>query len=59
MRQWPTLAVSGFVMSGCLIVDQTMAVLAGEGAVAMISFGNRALGLLSLVAVPGRFSTVH
>ena len=52
MRQWPTLAVSGFVMSGCLIVDQTMAVLAGEGAVAMISFGNRlTLGLLSLVAV--------
>ena len=36
-------------MSGCLIVDQTMAVLAGEGAVAMISFGNRlTLGLLSL-----------
>lgn len=52
VRQWPALALSGLVMSGCLIVDQTMAVLAGEGAVAMISFGNRlTLGLLSLVAV--------
>ena len=38
-------------MSGCVIVDQTMAVLAG-GAVAMISFGNRlTLGLLSLSSV--------
>ena len=39
-------------MSGCVIVDQTMAGLAGEGAVAMISFGNRlTLGLLSLSSV--------
>ena len=52
LRQWPTLAASGLVMSGCVIVDQTMAVLAGEGAVAMISFGNRlTLGLLSLASV--------
>ena len=52
LRQWPALATSGLVMSGCVIVDQTMAVLAGEGAVAMISFGNRlTLGLLSLSSV--------
>ena len=50
--QWPPLVTAGVVVSGCVVVDQTMAVLAGEGAVAMINFGNRVtLGLLSLVAV--------
>ena len=52
LRQWPPLVTAGVVVSGCVVVDQTMAVLAGEGAVAMINFGNRVtLGLLSLVAV--------
>ena len=51
LRQWPALAASGLVMSACLVVDQTMAVLAGEGAVAVISFGNRlTMGLLSLAS---------
>lgn len=52
LRQWPPMVASSIVVSGCVIVDQTMAVLAGEGSVAMISFGNRlTLGLLSLVSV--------
>ena len=52
LRQWPPMATSSVVISGCVIVDQTMAVLAGEGSVAMISFGNRlTLGLLSLASV--------
>ena len=46
------MVASSIVISGCVIVDQTMAILAGEGAVAMISFGNRlTLGLLSLASV--------
>lgn len=52
LRQWPPMVASSIVISGCVIVDQTMAILAGEGAVAMISFGNRlTLGLLSLASV--------
>ena len=39
LKQWPIFATSGLFASGCLIVDQAMAVLAGEGAVAIVSFG--------------------
>lgn len=52
IKSMPSLVLSGIIMSGCLIVDQLMAVLAGEGAVAMINFGNRiALGLISILAI--------
>ena len=44
--------ISGVIMSGCMIVDQFMAVLAGDGAVAMINYGNRiTLGLISVIAI--------
>ena len=39
-------------MGGCLVVDQLMATLAGEGAVAIINFGNRlTLGLISVSVI--------
>ena len=52
LKQWPILAASSFLASGCLIIDQMMAVLVGEGAVAMVSFGNRvSLGMIGLASV--------
>lgn len=40
------------IMSGCLVVDQFMASLAGEGAVSVINYGNRLpLGLLTLASI--------
>lgn len=52
LGQLPPLVSAGVIVSGCVVVDQTMALLAGEGAVAMINFGSRVtLGLLSLVVV--------
>lgn len=51
-RSMRPMFISGVIMGGCLIVDQFMAVLAGEGAVAMINFGNRiTLGLISVIAI--------
>lgn len=44
--------VSGVIMGSCLIVDQIMAILAGEGAVAVINYGNKvALGLISVISI--------
>ena len=44
--------ISGVIMSGCLVVDQSMALLAGGGAVATINYGNRVtLGLISVIAI--------
>ena len=52
IKSMPNLVFSGIIMSGCLVVDQLMATLAGEGAVAMINFGNRiSLGLISILAI--------
>ena len=48
----PMLVGSAIVMNTCIIVDQIMAVLAGPGSVAAVSFGNRlSLGLISIAAV--------
>ena len=48
----PMLVGSAIIMNTCIIVDQIMAVLAGPGSVAAISFGNRlSLGLISIAAV--------
>ena len=50
----PNMVLSGIIISGCLIVDQVMASLAGKGAVAMINFGNKVpLGLISVLAILG------
>lgn len=54
VKSMPNMIVSGTIMGGCLIVDQVMALLAGEGAVAMINFGNKVpLGLLSIITIWG------
>ena len=51
-RSMRPMFISGVIMSGCMIVDQFMAVLAGDGAVAMINYGNRiTLGLISVIAI--------
>ena len=51
-RSMRPMFISGVIMSGCMIVDQFMAVLAGDGAVAMINYGNRVtLGLISVIAI--------
>ena len=39
----PMLVGSAIVMNTCIIVDQIMAVLAGPGSVAAVSFGNRSV----------------
>ena len=52
LAQWPLMAASSLIMSGCLILDQVMASIAGPGSVAIISFGNKvSLGLISLSAI--------
>ena len=52
IKSMPNMVLSGSIISGCLIVDQVMALLAGDGAVAMINFGNRIpLGIISLIAI--------
>lgn len=46
------LFAAKMLMAGCLVVDQFMAVLAGEGAISIINYGNRIpLGILSLLAI--------
>lgn len=53
-KSMPNMVLSGIIIYGCLIVDQVMALLAGEGAVAMINFGNKVpLGIISIVAISG------
>ncbi|MDA9806253.1 polysaccharide biosynthesis C-terminal domain-containing protein [Alphaproteobacteria bacterium] len=48
----PSMFLSSIIMSGCLIVDQIMSVLAGDGALAMINYGNRVpLGVISIIAI--------
>lgn len=52
LAKMPILVVSAIIMNACIIVDQIMAVLAGPGSVAAVSFGNRlTLGLISITAV--------
>ena len=52
IKSVPSLIFSGIIMGGCLVVDQLMATLAGEGAVAIINFGNRlTLGLISVSVI--------
>lgn len=53
-KSMPNMVLSGTIIGGCLVVDQVMALLAGEGAVAMINFGNKVpLGLISIIAIVG------
>ena len=52
LAKMPMLVGSAIIMNACIIVDQIMAVLAGPGSVAAVSFGNRlTLGLISITAV--------
>ena len=47
---FPPLFAASLIMGGCVVVDQLMASMAGEGAVSIVSFGSRlTLGLLSVV----------
>ena len=47
---FPPLFAASLIMGGCVVVDQLMAAMAGEGAVSVVSFGSRlTLGLLSVV----------
>ena len=51
-KNFYALFYANIVMAGCLVVDQFMASLAGQGAVSTINFGNRVpLGLISILAV--------
>ena len=46
------LFTAKLVMAGCLVIDQFMAGLAGEGSVSIINYSNRIpLGLISILAV--------
>ena len=52
IRSMRLMFISGIIMSCCLLVDQFMAILAGDGAVAIINYGNRVtLGLISIIAI--------
>ena len=52
IRAMPTMFLSGMIMSGCLVVDQLMAIFAGEGSISMINYGSRvSLGLISIVGI--------
>ena len=43
---------ASLIMGGCVVVDQFMAVLAGEGAVSIVNFASRLpLGLISVVGI--------
>jgi len=54
LKSMPNMVISGTIMGSCLIVDQVMALLGGEGAVAMINFGNKVpLGLISVITIWG------
>ena len=51
-KAMPSMFLSGILMSSCFVVDQIMAIIAGEGSVAIINFGNRVpLGLISIMAI--------
>ena len=52
LAKMPMLVGSAIIMNACIIVDQVMAVMAGPGSVAAISFGSRlSIGLISVAAV--------
>lgn len=52
LAKMPMLVVSAIIMNACIIVDQVMAVMAGPGSVAAVSFGSRlSIGLISVAAV--------
>jgi len=52
VNSMPPMVMSSIVMSGCLIVDQLMATLAGSGSVSIINFGNRIpLAFISIIAI--------
>lgn len=52
LAKMPMLVGSAIIMNACIIVDQVMAVMAGPGSVAAVSFGSRlSLGLISITAV--------
>lgn len=54
LKSMSNMVLSGTIMCGCLVVDQAMALLAGDGAVTMINFGNKVpLGLISILAIGG------
>ena len=43
---------ASLIMGGCIVVDQFMASLAGEGAVSVVNFGSRlSYGLISVVGI--------
>lgn len=52
LAKMPMLVGSAIIMNACIIVDQVMAVMAGPGSVAAVSFGSRlSIGLISVAAV--------
>lgn len=52
IKEFSSLFFASMIMSGCIVTDQFMATLAGEGAVSMINFGTRlAFGLVSVISV--------
>ena len=51
-HRFAALFSARIVMAGCLVVDQFMAMLAGEGALSLINYGNRVpLGIISLLVI--------
>ena len=47
-----SLFSASLIMGGCIVVDQFMASIAGEGAVSVVNFGSRlAFGLISVVGI--------
>ena len=54
VKSMPKMVISATILSSSLVIDQIMAMLAGEGAVAMINFGNKVpLGLISIITIWG------
>ena len=54
VKSMPKMVISATILGSSLIIDQIMAMLAGEGAVAMINFGNKVpLGLISIITIWG------
>lgn len=51
-KRWPTLAFSSLILSVSMVVDQSMAILAGVGGPSLISYGSKVtMGLISLAAI--------
>lgn len=50
----PKMVLSSTILCASLVVDQIMAILAGEGAIATINFGNKVpLGIISIITICG------